>query len=309
MTQHTAFTGLLVAAAVAGLAVRGEARPGYDQLTFKSSSEAVTFDVSVKRGNTPVMGLESDDFRVTDNGVLQAIESVSIESVPLDVTVFHDTSGSLGGRIDELRQDIAAIHDMLRADDRLRVLAVGNQRVVDVFGWSGASDDLDLRRIVEGSFSPINDAFVVALLHRPAVGRRHVVVALTDLLDNGSTLDARQVEEVARRSESLLHVIAVPASGAQGTSRPLWAPTGFEGQAALSILRGVAKLTGGEVHGRLVGAPNPVDEFGRILSDFRASYVLRYIPAGVKAPGWHEIRVQVPSIPRATIQARRGYYR
>jgi len=52
-----------------------------------------------------------------------------------------------------------------------------------------------------------------------------------------------------------------------------------------------------------------VDEFRKILTDFRASYVLRYIPTGVKAPGWHEIRVQVPSIPRATIHARRGYYR
>jgi len=146
-------------------------------------------------------------------------------------------------------------------------------------------------------------------LHRPAVGRRHVVVALTDLLDNGSTLDARQVEEVARRSESLLHVIIVPASMTAGASRPLWAPTGFEGQPALSILRGVATMTGGQLHERLVGAPNPVDEFGRILSDFRASYVLRYRPTGVNDPGWHEIRVQVPSIPRATIRARRGYYR
>ena len=301
MTQHTAWMGLLVAAAVFA--------PGYDQLTFRATSDAVTFDVSVKRGNTPVMGLEGNDFRVTDNGVIQAIESVSVERVPLDVTVFHDTSGSLGGRIDELRRDIAAIHGMLRSDDRLRVLALGSQRVVDVFGWSGASDKLDLRRIVEGSFSPINDALVVALLHRPAVGRRHIVVALTDLLDNGGTLDARQVEEVARRSESLLHVIAVPTSMTRGASRPLWAPTGLEGQAALSILRGVAKLTGGELHERLVSAPNPVDEFGKILSDFRASYVLRYIPTGVKAPGWHEIRVQVPSIPRATIQARRGYYR
>src|SRR5687768_7424110 len=166
MTQHTAWTGLLVAAALAGVTVRGEStaacleRPSNDQLTFKATSEAVTFDVSVKRGNTPVMGLGGDDFRVTDNGVLQAIESVSIESVPLDVTVFHDTSGSLGGRVDELRHDIAVIHGMLRSDDRLRVIALGDQRVVDVFGWSGALEDLDITRNLYGIMYSFIDALV-----------------------------------------------------------------------------------------------------------------------------------------------------
>jgi hypothetical protein len=35
--------------------------------------------------------------------------------------------------------------------------------------------------------------------------------------------------------------------------------------------------------------------------------VLRYTPTGVKPDGWHDLKVEVPSQPRATIRARRGY--
>jgi hypothetical protein len=90
--------------------------------------------------------------------------------------------------------------------------------------------------------------------------------------------------------------------------RPLWVPTGTEDLAAIDRLREAANVTGGQAHDRFFGSPNPVAEFDRILDDFRASYVLRYSPTGVERPGWHEIEVAVPSAPRATVRARRGYY-
>ena len=64
------------------------------QAVFRARTDSVAISASVKRGNDPVAGLTARDFMLTDNGVPQAIEAVTIESVPLDVTLFMDTSGS-----------------------------------------------------------------------------------------------------------------------------------------------------------------------------------------------------------------------
>ena len=48
--------------------------------------------------------------------------------------------------------------------------------------------------------------------------------------------------------------------------------------------------------------------FSRVFSDFRQSYVLRYTPKGVEPKGWHEVTVEVPGVPAATIRARSGYF-
>src|SRR5262249_8622625 len=46
--------------------------------------------------------------------------------------------------------------------------------------------------------------------------------------------------------------------------------------------------------------------FTRALEEMRARYLLTYTPAGVKRPGWHDIRVRL-SVGRADITARPGY--
>ena len=63
------------------------------QTTFRTTTAVVSVSVSVKRGNNVVANLKAADFMLTDNGVRQTVEAVSIESVPIDVTLFLDTSG------------------------------------------------------------------------------------------------------------------------------------------------------------------------------------------------------------------------
>jgi len=65
--------------------------PVLAQPVFRARTDSVAISASVKRGNDPVANLSASDFRVTDNGVPQSIEAVTIESVPLDVTLFMDT--------------------------------------------------------------------------------------------------------------------------------------------------------------------------------------------------------------------------
>ena len=60
--------------------------------------------------------------------------------------------------------------------------------------------------------------------------------------------------------------------------------------------------------GFLTSRNDPVKTFKKVFDDYRQSYVLRYTPKGVVRDGWHEIKVEVPGHPRATVRARKGYF-
>src|SRR5262245_65164205 len=93
--------------------------------TFRATVVSVAVNASVKRGNRVVPNLTPSDFRLTDNGVAQTIDEVSRESVPIDVTLFLDTSASTAGKLGEMKEDVQNIVRLLRQDDRFRLLTIG----------------------------------------------------------------------------------------------------------------------------------------------------------------------------------------
>ena len=74
-------------------------------------------------------------------------------------------------------------------------------------------------------------------------------------------------------------------------------------QESIDALQEAVRRTGGEVH-RLSKA---LDDFTRIVEDFRASYVLRYTPKGVERRGWHALTVRLTWPGTFTVRARAGY--
>ena len=289
-----------------------------EQAVFRTRTDLVAISASVKRGNAPVANLKAGDFRVTDNGVPQAIEAVTVESVPLDVTLFMDTSGSTAGALDRMKKNVIAIAGMLRPDDQFRLLTIGlavdvpvpwqpagtlrGARDADVTSSGGITLDM---KAVPG-ISLIYDAVFVALTHVPAPGRRHLIVAMTDGEDCGSLVDGPRLFEASARTEAVLHWIYVSAGGDfDPNSVSAWCTpmdlrdTDFIGQSAAR--------TGGASHRSRFGDP-AVRTFAQILDEFRQSYVLRYSPQGVASRGWHAVTVEVPAQPGLVIKARSGYY-
>ena len=64
---------------------------------FRAGVDVVRIDVSVMNGLNPVAGLKPRTSSFTDNGVPQKIDSVSLDTVPLNLMLVLDTSGSLAG--------------------------------------------------------------------------------------------------------------------------------------------------------------------------------------------------------------------
>lgn len=270
---------------------------------FRAAGHSVVVPVSVKARNVPVTGLTAADFRVWDTGVEQTITEVGFEDVPIDVTVFLDNSGSTTAYRVEFNENVQTIVARLRPIDRIRVLTFDLDVRVHA-DWITAGPGAQIRAVPPGRLSSVNDALYLALWHRPDPGRRHLIVAMTDGIDSASVIRSNTVEQLAGRSEGVLHIMEVRSAG-QSTiaSVPSEPREGPEGHARL---RRVAELTGGTVHAPFLG-PNIVQSFMRVYDDFKSSYVLRYTPTGVPAADWHPIKVDVPGSSRLTIRHRQGY--
>ena len=126
--------------------------------------------------------------------------------------------------------------------------------------------------------------------------RRHLVVAYTDGADTISILSPDTVREVAGFADALVHVV-VPTDPDRRRTAASPARAGW--------LNEVTARTGGRVFAIDSDAAITL-AFTRLIDEFRTSYVLRYLPTGVKAGGWHDITVRVKGGPY-DIRARKGY--
>ena len=297
----------VMAAAATGLALM-VSTVSARQTTFRSTTTMVSVSVSVKRGNSVVANLGAADFALTDNGVPQTVTAVSIESVPIDVTLFLDTSGSTAGKLDEMRHDVQSILELLRPGDRFRLLTIGDA-VSPAVPWVPAGMKVPVSIEAVGGISLIHDALMFGLLHRPDAGRRHLIVGMTDRRDCGSVVPAALLLDVAGRSDAVMHLVDYAGGGGDARYRvrgcsPEATDRGEE------IITQAAERTGGQLHeqSRFFRASSIARAFRSIFNEFRQSYVLQYSPSGVKPSGWHTIAVQVPGARNVTIRARQGYY-
>ena len=294
---------MIVAVIVAMASVQTPQTP-----TFRSTIATVAVGVSVKKSNNPIPNLTAADFTLTDNGVPQTIEAVSIENVPIDVTLFLDTSGSTAGRLDDMKKDVQTIVQFLRAGDRFRLLTIGDS-VYESVPWVPPGTKLNLTFDAVGGISLIRDALMLALLHRPEPGRRHLVVGMTDRQDCGSVIPGELFVEMAARTDAVIQLVDYSGGGGESNYRVRACTPRASGD-GVPLIESAAERTGGELHkqSRFFRGASVARAFRTIFDDFRQSYVLRYSPERVTSKGWHAILVKVPNIKDAVVRARQGYY-
>ena len=275
---------------------------------FKSTTSTVNVSASVKKSNNAIANLTAKDFVLTDNGVPQTIEAVSIENVPIDVTLFLDTSGSTAGKLDDMKKDVQTIVQFLRPEDKFRLLTIGDS-VYESVPWVPAGTKVTLTFDAVGGISLIRDALMLALLHRTEPGRRHLVVGMTDRQDCGSVIPATLLVEMASRSDAVIQLVDYSGGGGSASYR-VRSCTPRASSNGVRAIEQAAERTGGELQNqsRFFRGSSIAKAFREIFDDFRQSYVLRYSPERVSTKGWHAISVRVPNIKDAVVKARQGYY-
>ena len=316
--SHLRSGRLLLAMVVATVGMSARQNPP----VFRTLSTAVTLDVSVRRGNTPVTGLAASDFQVTDNGVPQVVEQVLHAAVPIDVTLIIDASGSTASIFGEIRTDGQRVLRLLRPEDRARILVIETIPYELVPLQTAGTNFLLPKEKVPGNLSSIYDAMLAGLVTRTNPDRRRLVVVITDGIDTKSVTSVQALDASARRSDTVLHIISVePSSPAIGQDAlmPFRAasPPGFTRgeptQAERELFEGLGPLTGGAFHGprhdSLIGRNVDVlDTVRHVFEEFRQSYVVQYQPREVPAGGWHDVVIRVKGVEQKGVRARAGYF-
>jgi len=310
---------VLIAATLVGEAVS-------TQELFRSGVDGVIIPVTVRNGNRPVGGLTAADFELRDNGVLQQIQNASAEKIPIDLTLLLDLSASVDGptllRLKTAVTDTAAL---LRRDDRIRLVTT-SQVLREVFSLRPKEDAMVLDGLTAEGATSLYDGLGATMMRPSQSGRRQLIVAFTDGHDSTSIIDQNAVKAIARLTDAVVDIV-VPIDAARGNpSRRLTQRNG-----SLDSLGGGSNVVvngQGAGAGTTEGVPPVLSElvaptagqvltleenesisrvFKTMLDDFRATYVLQYVPHGIAPEGWHEVDVAVKKRGKYDIRARRGY--
>ncbi|OLD20077.1 MAG: hypothetical protein AUJ01_04850 [Acidobacteria bacterium 13_1_40CM_3_65_5] len=271
--------GLLVAALLA-------VQP--PQTVFRTAVEVVEIDVSVMRGTQPVQGLTSRDFALTDNGVLQQVESVMIDRLPLNVTLVLDTSKSLfGERLTRLVQAGDAFTQALRPDDRAALVTFSHQiELVVPMTTDRQAIRSALAHMEANGSTALRDAVQLAIALDPRDRARSLLLVFTDGHDTVSWLTEDAVLDTVRRSGVVIHAVHVESD---------------------TFLDRLTQAAGGRAWSAT--SDRQLRElFTRALDEMRARYLLTYTPRGVDTAGWHSVKVSLKNA-RGDITARPGYSR
>jgi VWFA-related protein len=257
------------------------------QTTFRSGVEVVELDVSVTRRGIPVAGLTARDFALTDNGVVQNVDSVTLEQLPLSVTLVLDTSQSVAGnRLSSLVQAGNGLTAALHAGERASLITFSHAVDLRV----PLTDDLGsvraaLQAIKGNGATSVRDAVHLALQLQPHDHTRPLMLIFTDGHDTASWLTEAAVVDSARRAAVVIHAVTVESD---------------------SLIDQLTQTSGGRTWSA-ASDRQLQDLFTRALDEMRARYLLSYTPRGVARPGWHELKVKVKA-GGADVTARRGYF-
>jgi hypothetical protein len=143
------------------------------------------------------------------------------------------------------------------------------------------------------------------------LGRRHLIVALTDGKDNASILDSRTRLRIIERSDAVVHVIAFGQRDARASIVKPTMEVGWRFSPGGGFDESLADLV--ERTGGRFAAFQPGQDFRslvtEVVDEFRTRYVLQYVPTGVTAVGWHPVEVRIKRPGKYEISSRRGYDR
>ncbi len=241
-----------------------------------------------------VRGLTRADFRIYDDGMLQAITHFASENVPLELVTALDVSSSMRDALPEVRTAAKTFLAGLEPRDQVTLLGFND----NIFTLARRSTDQPARaraidRLAAWGGTALYDVIVHALdLLGRQPGRRSVV-----LFSDGDDQSSRTpIDTAVARTEASDATIYAIGQGRAVRSRDLQ-----------KLMERLSSISGGRAFFPDGPAKLP-GIFAEILQDIRNQYLIAYPPPGNMRNGaWHQIRVEVAGGRKYHVRARQGY--
>jgi VWFA-related protein len=295
-----------------------------DEEVVKTDVDLVVLDAIVlqKKTGRIVGGLKKEDFKLTEDGVVQQITHFSQNSLPLSVILLIDRGGCLDPFGDHVRHAARAALSRLKDSDEVAVMAYHDSvNMVQEFTRDRAALSAALDRVPghdEEANHCLNRAFYEAAHYMIRAGNpvgRRVIIAITGVttyFDCGSPSGAEAKREVFE-SGSVVCGLIPRTPDQQAENGIMHAATGVGRIFKVGTLSvgGLADETGGEV---LEDKPENLDRsFDTLVEHLRTRYSMGYVPTNRKHDGTtRKLRLTVaPEVERAqgklAVKTRRSY--
>jgi Ca-activated chloride channel homolog len=292
-------------AIVAFVAVAGAAylaRPARAQqggTTFRAGTGAIVslFATVLDADKRLVPDLQQDDFEILDNDKPQPIAIFDNTVRPITVVVLLDTSGSMTGNLDRLRDACEQFMIRLLPKDKAQVGAFNDR--VQIAGDFTSNRDLLVRQVREldyGNGTRLYDAINTGLDNLKGIDGRRVIVVFTDGDDTTSHTRFGSVQDRARAEDVMVYSIGFQSEYFDGTRMVRSKPDGG--------LPKIAEETGGGYF-ELKKSSDLGPTFSRVALELHSQYVLGFEAKQLDGKV-HKLSVKMKQT-GMTARARRSY--
>jgi Ca-activated chloride channel homolog len=279
------------------------------------SVNLVMVDATVKTKTGEIMtNLKKDDFELREDGVLQKIEVLSRDELPLNVALVLDLSDSMGPYLGPLRAATDAALSALKPEDQMALFTFSTDATLRV---ALTHDKTAIERQINTSpargSTNINDALFVAakyLFDTHPNGRRVIILISDDVGTNAGTHWTPQITAESLDADATLYNLKIPGDDPQEVLRA------SRRMASLVYVPGVISDTGGEGFD-VKNVANLEEAFRDLIARIKTRYTLGYYTK-ISGPGrkpneLHKLDVRLaPSFGKKghdyTVLAKSGFY-
>jgi VWFA-related protein len=284
--------------------------------TFRTGVTDVSVNPEVLYKGRPVRNLLQSDFLLFDEERLQHAAYFGHESVPLDLVLLLDVSGS----VRKYLRDVAAIASQalkqLQADDRVAVMTFSRRTWIEQAFTTNAEEVSDAiqksaTEPPQGSGTRIYAAVASAARYLEAQKtddvRRRAILMITD--NNGMSYDVHQDQALRSLFDAAVTFDSIVVGRHPHPPAPKPGSV-INPDFAFDDVFPLAEQTGGEA----IVTTKPKESLGGMLVRLRERYLLVYpVPQNAVPGSFRHIRVELASstkkkYPGAAVRARGGYY-
>jgi Ca-activated chloride channel homolog len=256
--------------------------------------------------NRFVLGLQKEDFHLSEDGVEQNVAHFSGEDAPLSVGLAFDESGSMDYKMRTSQAAVAQFLKTMNRGDETFLVEFSDSAKVSV-GFTGNTVEIQdaLRKAQPGGLTAMLDAIDVALREmRKAKNSRKAIVIVSDGGDNHSQYTAAQIESLVREADVQIYAMGVfdPVLSLGLTREEISGP---------KLLSEITSQTGGRAFAAQLTSDLP-SVAARIGIELRNQYVLGYYPKNQNRDGKYrkvEVKLAQPNgVSALKAHWRLGYY-
>jgi Ca-activated chloride channel family protein len=287
-------------------------QPGQDEPVRLRAEEVLLNVTVIDSYGHQATELVKDEFIVAEDGQRQDIASFLVSSVPVNVVLMLDASGSVVTEINSLRD--AAMHfvNQLGPEDRVSVIEF-HTHVELIQDWTAKSEDVrhalswrfkpGMVQTQNGSFTYGSTALYDAIYSAAdeqlvKVEGRKAIILLTDGDDTSSKVTYEQALTSIVKSGSVVYVISKARAFIsdldryRGKAAKVFAgPTARQAgiyiarfEQAERVMTDLAARTGGRIFSPLQDKEMK-DVYGQVARELKNQYIITYIPKNLERDG------------------------